>query len=196
MAFCASASRRSPGRRTPASAVIAATSVSIRSSYTERPASAPGSMTRNAWPSRGRLPSSTKRVDASKPSAAPASVVTRSSTMSASIAPLVPPMASMLPSRPARASAVGLPFASSAQPSGIGRPSFAAIMSLPRATSDRDMSISRGRPCARGNTAAMGLVPSSGRLPPATGMAAGEFDKARPTMPAAPTGAKWKAATP
>ncbi len=75
-------------------------------------------------------------------------------------------------------------------PSGIALPSFAATISLPRATSDSDRSISSGAPARRGNTAAIGLVPKSGRLPPAAAMAAGELPIASPTSPAAPTGSR------
>ena len=147
-------------------------------------------MTRNACPIRGRLPSSTKNELASNPIAAPVSAVTMSSTTSASIAPLVPPSGSIEPSRPAFGSVVGWPSPSSAQPSGIALPSLAATISLPRATSDSDRSISNGAAARRGNTAAIGLVPKSGRLPPAAAMAAGELPIASPTSPAAPTGSR------
>ena len=111
---------------------------------------------------RGRLPSSTKNDVASAPIAAPVSAVTRSSTTSASIAPLVPPIGSIEPSSPALGSVVGLPSRSSAQPSGIDLPSLAATISLPRATSDSDRSIDSGSPARRGNTAAIGFVPKIG----------------------------------
>ncbi len=65
---------------------------------------------------RGRFPSSTKNELASKPIAAPVSAVARSSTTSASIAPLVPPIGSIDPSSAAAASVVGFPSRSSAQP--------------------------------------------------------------------------------
>ena len=108
--------------------------------------------------------------------------------MSASIAPFVPPIGSIEPSSAACASVVGLPSRSSAQPSGIGLPCFAATMTFPRATSESDRSMASGAPARRGNTAAMGLVPKSGRLPPAAGIAAGELPNASPTMPALATG--------
>ncbi len=145
---------------------------------------------------RGWLPSSTKNELASKPSAAPVSAVTMSSTISASIAPFVPPIGSMLPSRPAAGLVVGWPSRSSAHPSGIALPSRAATMSLPRATSDSDRSIVTAGPLRRGNVAAIGFVPKSARLPPAAGIAAGELPMAKPTIAAAATGARWSAATP
>jgi hypothetical protein len=67
---------------------------------------------------------------------------------------------------------------------------------LPRATSESDRSIVSGNPARRGNTAAIGLVPNSARLPPAAGIAAGELPKARPTIAASATGARCHAATP
>ena len=139
---------------------------------------------------RGRLPSSTKKLEASKPNCAPMTAVTSSSTISASIAPLLDvaaPIGSIEPSSAALASVVGWPFASSAQPSGIGSPFFAATMTLPRATSLRLRSIINGSPVRRGNTAATGLVPKIGCLPPAAGIAAGELASAMPTMPASAT---------
>jgi hypothetical protein len=151
------------------------------------------------WPMRGRLPSSTKKLDASKPYCAPISAVTSSSTISASIAPLLDvaaPTGSIEPSSAALASVVGLPSASSAQPSGIGSPFLAATITLPRATSDRLRSISSGSPARRGNAAATGLVPKIGCRPPAAGMAAGELAKPRPTMPAAAAGRRWSTMTP
>jgi hypothetical protein len=45
-----------------------------------------------------------------------------------------------------------------------------------------------GGAAARGNTAAIGLVPNNGRRPPAAGMAAGELPNAKPTIPASATG--------
>ena len=106
---------------------------------------------------RGRFPSSTKKLSASKPIAAPVSAQARSSTIKASIAPLAPPTASIDPANAALASVVGRPSRSSAQPAGIGRPSLAAIMTLPRAASDSDRSISSGSPALRGNAAAIGI---------------------------------------
>ena len=110
--------------------------------------------------------------------------------MSASIAPLAPPIGSIEPARPALGSVVGWPSPSSAQPRGIALPSFAATMSLPRATSDSDRSIESGGASRRGNTAAIGLVPKSGRRPPAAAIAAGELPIASPTSPAAPTASR------
>ena len=144
-----------------------------------------------AWPMRGRLPSSTKKLEASKPNWAPIRAVTSSSTTSASIAPFgddIAPMGSIDPVNAALASVVGWPSASSAQPSGIGWPVLAATITLPRATSLRLRSIISASASRRGNTAATGLVPKIGCLPPAAGIAAGELAKPRPTMPAAATG--------
>ncbi|MOA38373.1 hypothetical protein D3C78_1600500 [compost metagenome] len=144
-----------------------------------------------AWPNRGWLPSSSKKVSASAPKWAPVSVVTSNSTINASIAPLTPPMGSIEPSMPFLGSVVGWPSASSAQPSGMLSPFLAATMSLPRATSDSDRSMLIGWAPLRGKIAAMGLVPKMGRLPPAAGMAAGELLQAMPTMPAAATASRW-----
>ncbi len=163
---------------------MAPTSASTRSRKASRPASAPGSTARIAWPRRGRLPSSAKKPSASKPKAAPVRAQQSSSTTSASSAPLVPPAASMAPPRAACGSVVGSPAASMAQPGGIGRPSFAAAMIRPRATFDRARSTTSGSVAPRrGKAAATGLVPSSGRRPPGTGMAAGELVKASATKP-------------
>ncbi len=140
---------------------------------------------------RGRLPSAKKKLDASKPKLAPVSAATSSSMISASIAPLGLPTAttgSIESSRPAAGSVVGLPSRSKAQPSGIDWPAFAAAISLPRATSDSDRSISSGSALWRGKTAAIGSVPKIGCFPPAAGIAAGELEKPSPTMPAAATG--------
>ena len=91
---------------------------------------------------------------------------------------------------------MGRPWASSAQPSGMARPSWAATISLPRATSDRLRSIINGPAARRGKMAATGLVPKIGCRPPAAGMAAGELAKPRPTMPACATGRRWSTTTP
>ena len=115
---------------------------------------------------------------------------TRSSTTSASIAPLAPPSASIDPSSAALASVVGAPERSSAQPNGIGLPSRAAIMTLPRATCDSDKSMISGAASRRGKIAAIGLVPKTGCVPPAAGIAAGELPNASPTILAAATGAR------
>ena len=48
---------------------------------------------------------------------------------------------------------------------GNARPSLAATISLPRATSDSDRSTLTEAPSRRGNAAAIGLVPNSGRRP-------------------------------
>ena len=125
--------------------------------------------------------------------------VTSSSTTSANMAPLVDeaaPTGSIDPARPAAASVVGCPLASSAQPAGMARPSLAATISLPRAASLKDRSIIKGEALRRGKTAATGLVPKMGCLPPAAGMAAGELAKPRPTMPASATARRWSTTTP
>ena len=162
----------------------------MRSKYRSLPASAPGSITMKAWPMRGGLPASTKKDDASKPNCAPISAVTNNSTTSASMAPLgllAAPIGSMLPCKPACGSVVGWPALSSAHPVGMRAPALAATISLPRATSLSDRSIINASAPLRGNTAATGLVPNIGCRPPAAGMAAGEFAKPSPTMPASAT---------
>ncbi|KAG1306488.1 hypothetical protein G6F62_015394 [Rhizopus arrhizus] len=97
----------------------------------------------------------------------------------------------MLPAKPALGSVVGWPSASSAQPSGMGWLSRAAIISLPRATCDSDRSITKRAPLRRGKTAAIGLGPKSGRLPPQAGMAAGELLSASATSPASAKASRW-----
>jgi LacI family transcriptional regulator len=118
------------------------------------------------------------------------------STIIASNTPFTPPIAAMLPVNAAFASVVGLPSASNAQPAGIGLPSLAATMILPRATSVSDRSIISGGFPRRGNTAAIGLVPNSGLLPPQALIAAGEFVKPIPIRPASASGARWKSIAP
>ena len=77
-----------------------------------------------------------------------------------------------------------LAVASSAQPSGIGVPSLAATITLPRADlGQREVDHQRRARRARGNTAAIGLVPKIGCLPPAAGIADGELPNASPTIP-------------
>ena len=107
---------------------------------------------------------------ASKPKRAPVSAVTSSSTTSASIAPLgllAAPIGSIEPSSPAFGSVVGIaiPVERPAFGNRLALP-FAATMSLPRATSDSDRSIISASASRRGNTAATGLVPNTGCLPP------------------------------
>src|SRR3546814_17603389 len=63
------------------------------------------------------------------------------------------------------------------------RPSRAATMSLPRATSDSDKSILMGSPWRRGKATAMGLVPNKAWVQPQAGIAAGELLNAQPVMP-------------
>ena len=140
-------------------------------------------MTMKAWPSVGLLPCSSNRLSASTLSAAPVSATQSSSTTMASSAPLVPPAASIVPDSAALASVVGRPSASSAQPSGIGSPCWAAFMMRPRATLLSARSITSGGASRRGKAAAIGLVPKSGRLPPGAGIEAGALAKASATSP-------------
>jgi hypothetical protein len=65
-----------------------------------------------------------------------------------------------------------------------------------RARLRRLRSIIKGSVLRRGNTAATGLVPKMACRPPAAGIAAGELAKPRPTMPAAATGRRWSTTTP
>ena len=74
---------------------------------------------------------------------------------------------------------VGLPSMVNAQPSGIDSPFFAATSNLPRATADKDISITRGFALATGKAAAKGLVPKMALLPPAIGIAAGVLPKSK-----------------
>src|SRR6185503_17237314 len=196
-AAASAAKRRAPGRRTSGSASIVATTVSTRSENFSVPASAPGSIARNAWPMRGRLPSSEKNESASGPIAAPVSEAQISSNMSASIAPFAPPIGNRLPcSIASLGSVVGLPCRSSAQPSGMRSPRRIAIMMRPRTTVVRARSITIGGFPLLGKTAATGLVPKRAFLPPHAGIAAGELVKAKPAMPASATGRRWMPSTP
>ena len=63
-------------------------------------------------------------------------------------------------------------------------------MILPRVTSVSERSISTGGFAARGNAAAIGLVPKTGRRPPQALIAPGELVSARPIMPAAAIGSR------
>src|SRR5688500_13685013 len=183
------AKRREPGRRTSGSASMVLTTVSTRSENLFMPASAFGSMAMKAWPMRGRLPSSAKNESASVPMAEPVSAAQISSNISASIAPLAPPIGNRLPrSIASLGSVVGLPSAPSAQPSGMRSPLRIAIMMRPRTTVVMARSMTSGSLPLRGNTAATGLVPNSAFLPPHAGIAAGELVKAKPTIPACATG--------
>ena len=65
------------------------------------------------------------------------------STISASATPLASPIGSIEPARAESGSVVGLPFLSTAQPSGIFSPRCFDAMTLPRATFDSDRSITR-----------------------------------------------------
>ena len=126
---------------------IAPTSVSIRSRYT----CVAGERIRiDARGTPGRCaagcPRRRRTCRPRSPSPRRSARMTSSSTTSASIAPLVPPIGSIEPSSAAFASVVGCPSLSSAQPSGIGLPSFAATITLPRAASDSERSIDSGAP--------------------------------------------------
>ena len=98
-----------------------------------------------AWPMRGLLPSlGEERIGLRRRSPAPVSAAQISSNMSASIAPFAPPIGNRLPCSIASfGSVVGLPWRSSAQPSGMRSPRFMAIMILPRTTVVRARSITR-----------------------------------------------------
>jgi hypothetical protein len=71
----------------------------------------------------------------------------------------MPPIAARLPVSAACALVVGWPSRSSAHPSGIGFPSFAYSMILPRTTSVSERSITKASLSWRGKVAAIGLVP-------------------------------------
>ncbi len=88
-------------------------------------------------------------------------------------------MGSREPSSAALASVVGWPSRSTAQPSGMGSPFLAALMILPRATTETEVSMTTGSGAA-GAPRASGLVPRTG--PGA--MAGGVLAKASPTSPA------------
>ena len=158
----------SPGRRTPGSFVhLGDQRFDARADRRRAPRAHPGSTTRNAWPSRGRLPSSTKNELASKPIAAPVSAVTSSSTIERQHRALGPAHRQHRAFEPGLRIGRRIAVAVERPAGGIGLPSFAATITLPRATSDSDRSMTSGAALARGNTAAIGLVPK--QRPPAAG---------------------------
>ena len=136
------------------------------------------------WPTPGGGPSASKNELASKPNRAPVRATASTSTISARAAPLAPPMGWSAPFRAALASVVGLPVSSTAQPSGIASPFWAAVRILPRATWLSAMSTTMGG-CPRcGAANPIGLVPYSGCLPPHGAIAFGVLPKASATSPA------------
>ena len=84
----------------------------------------------------------------------------------------------------ASGSVVGLPAASSAQPSGIFSPRCFAVMTLPRATLDSDRSITSGARPGSGQANATGLVPNTGFEPPHGAIAPGVLTNISATRPA------------
>ena len=123
-------------------------------------------------------------MSASKPNAAPVSAATSSSTTSASIAPLVPPIGSIDPVERglARRWSAG-PRGRAPSPSGIGLPSFAATITLPRATSESERSIDKRRAVATRKHGGDRIGAEQRARPPAAAIAAGELPNASPTMP-------------
>ncbi len=105
-------------------------------------------------------------------------------------------MAIMVPARAASALVVGWPSASSAQPSGIGCPFWAAAMILPRATFDKEMSTTTGCPPSMGAAKAMGSVPKSGCRPPHGAIAAGALATMSATSPVSASVSTVRPATP
>ena len=137
------------------------------------------------WPTRGAGPSALKNEPASRLKALPVNAAASTSTISASAVPFASPIGCMDPSKAASGSVVGWPSLSKAQPSGISPPDFLAFMTLPRATTDSDRSMTRGGPFSRGVAKAIGLVPNRGSRPPQGAIALGVFATIRPIIPAA-----------
>ena len=134
---------------------------------------------------RGRLPSSARNESASKPKAAPVSAQHRSSTTSASIAPLTPPAGSIMPSSAALASVVGLAFAIH-RPALRNRLAFARRHHQLAARDFRQRQVDDQRRARRARKDGSDRIGAEDRPPAApAGIAAGEFPKARPTMPVA-----------
>ncbi len=100
------------------------------------------------------------------------------------------PSASIEPSSAALAHrSSGGPSRSSAQPSGIGRPSFAATITFPaRYLGQRQVDRQRSTAAAREIRRRSDWCRRARALPPAAGIAAGEFPNASPTMRAAGDG--------
>ena len=120
----------------------------------------PGKFVATLTKSKGiRTPLSSKNEDASKPWFEPVNVAVRISTIITSAAPLASPIGNNEPAIAAFASVVGLPSASTAQPSGIGSPLSAASLILPRATFDVDKSTTIGGLSFNGHAKAIGFVP-------------------------------------
>ena len=133
------------------------------------PQSAPGSMAIRSWPTPGGAPSASKNELASKPKLAPVRATASTSTISASAAPLAPPIGSRVPLRAAAGSVVGLPSASTAQSGGIGSPFCTAVRILPRATwlSARSITIGGLPALRRGEADRIGAVDRAGCRPTA-----------------------------
>jgi len=136
-------------------------------------------------PVPGGGPSAPKKSEASAAVFAPVSEAASTSTISASAAPLGPPMGCIMPLSACSGSVVGAPPASVAQPSGIASRFCAAAMIFPRATVESERSTTMGSPPATGAANATGLVPKSGRVPPQGAMAAGVLANIKPTSPSA-----------
>src|SRR6185369_2322395 len=95
---------------------------------------------------------------ASSDQLAPDRPAASTSTISAMLAPRWPPNASMAPFMAAAGSVVGLPLASSAQPSGMVLPSSAAFRMLTKAVALDDWSMTSCAPSAAGAANDIGLV--------------------------------------
>src|SRR5690606_17276156 len=95
---------------------------------------------------------------ASSDQLAPERPAASTSTMSAILAPRLPPNASRAPFIAAAGSVVGLPWASSAQPAGSSCPSAAALRMLTRAVALDDWAMTSGVPPSTGAAKDIGLV--------------------------------------
>ena len=98
--------------------------------------------------------------------------------------PFGPPKGSTAPASARFASVVGWPSGSTAHPSGIDCPVWAATMIFPRATTLVEASKISGCSRPAGMPMATGLVPRNRIFPPYGAMFGGAFEIATPMRPA------------
>ena len=110
---------------------------------------------------------------------APVKTPDKISTIHAKPDPLNPAIGNCTPARAFKASVVGFPFLSKAEPSGIFVPIFAASLILPLLTFDIDVSNMKGTLSPVGLPKHIGLVPNKLFLAPWGASAGGAFVKHR-----------------
>ena len=140
-------------------------------------------MASTTWPTSGGPPVASTKLDASNEKFEPATPPDMTSTSNASAEPLCSAAGIIEPASAARASVVGWPSASSAQPRGIGSPACAAAFTRTQATADDERSATTGGPSRRGAAQAIGLVPKNGRMPPAGAISDDELANISATSP-------------